>query len=249
MNRFPWKTIFWVTIFGVAFAMIETAVVIYLRELYYPEGFGFPLKVSGMEVMGVEMYREFATLLLLVSGAILAGKTGKERFAWFIFAFAIWDIFYYVFLFVFLGWPQSLLTWDVLFLLPFTWVGPVIAPIINSLTMILLAVVIVHFERIKKYVIIRFYHWFLLLAGAVVVIIAYVEDYLEYMLQEFTVGGLLGKANIDEILDFASNYVPDHFKWWIFSIGAGIHLLVIFHLITINYRNKRGGYEQLLGND
>lgn len=249
MRQFPWKLLFWVTVFGIAFAMIETAVVIYLRELYYPEGFDFPLEVSGIEVMGVEMYRELATLLLLVSGAILAGKSAKERFAWFIFAFAIWDIFYYVFLYVFLGWPPSLLTWDVLFLLPFTWVGPVIAPVINSLIMILLALVIVHYEYLKNTVIIRFYHWVLLVAGAIVVIIAYVEDYLDYMLQEFTVSGLLGKANIDDVLDFASNYVPEHFKWWIFSIGAGVHLLVIVHLISINSGNKRAGYEQLLRND
>ena len=249
MKRLPWKTLIWVTIFGIAFAMIETAVVTYLRELYYPEGFEFPLKLSGIEITAVELYRELATMLLLISVAILAGKTGKERFAWFIFAFAIWDIFYYVFLFVFLGWPQSLLTWDILFLLPFTWVGPVIGPIINSLTMIFLAMVIVRFESLKKYVIIRFYHWFLLVAGAIVVIISYVEDYLEYMLQEFTIGGLLGKANIDEVLEFASNYVPEHFKWWIFGIGAGIHLIVILHLIIINQRNKRVGYEQLLGND
>lgn len=249
MFPFPYKKLFWVTVFGIAFAMIETAVVIYLRELYYPEGFGFPLELSGVKITAVEMFRELATMFLLISIAMVAGKCGSERFGWFIYSFAIWDIFYYVFLYVFLAWPASLFTWDILFLLPFTWVGPVLAPVINSLTMIFLAMVMIYFVRVRQKLIMKLYHWLILIAGAIVVIVAYVEDYLEFMLQKFSIGDLLGQAETEKMLAFASDYVPDHFKWWIFSIGAGFHLLVIFHIIFLNHKNQPAGYEQLLGND
>jgi len=49
-------------------------------------------------------------MLLLVSIAAVASKNFNVGFAWFIYAFAIWDIFYYFFLYVFLGWPENLLT-------------------------------------------------------------------------------------------------------------------------------------------
>ncbi|MBK6833902.1 MAG: hypothetical protein IPG89_06345 [Bacteroidetes bacterium] len=65
---------------------------------------------------------------MLVGAGIIAGKTRLTRFAYFIIAFAIWDIFYYVFLYVLLQWPESLFTWDILFLVPVPWTGPVIAP-------------------------------------------------------------------------------------------------------------------------
>ncbi len=37
------KTILWVTFFSIAFGMVEAAVVIYMRALYFPEGFQFPI--------------------------------------------------------------------------------------------------------------------------------------------------------------------------------------------------------------
>lgn len=249
MTEFPAKKLFWVTIFGIAFAMIESAIVIYLRELYYPEGFSFPLQLSGIEITSVELFRELATMVLLISIAVVAGRGFKVQFAWFVYTFAIWDIFYYVFLYVFLQWPASLFTWDIFFLLPVTWVGPVIAPVINSLTMILLATVIIYFAARNRNVIIKGYHWLILIIGALTVIGSYIEDYLDYMLDKFSLAEVLGKAEQSKILGFASEYVPENFKWWIFGIGVLLHLLIIIHLIFVNRGNKSVGYEQLLGND
>ena len=134
MNRLTW-----VIIFSIAMAFLESAVVVYIREIYYPEGFNFPLKLIDNHIAITELLRELATVIMLIAIAVLAGKNSYERFAYFILSFAIWDIFYYVFLKMILNWPLSFLEWDVLFLLPYTWVGPVIAPIINSILMIILA--------------------------------------------------------------------------------------------------------------
>ena len=141
------KKIINLTVFALAMAFLETAVVIYLRELYYPEGFDFPLKMMDFSVGRTEFLREAATMIMILFIALLVGKTKLQKFAAFIFVFAIWDIFYYVFLKVMIGWPASLLTWDILFLIPVTWVGPVIAPVINSLMMILLAAGILYAEK------------------------------------------------------------------------------------------------------
>src|SRR5674476_343996 len=129
----------WVTLFSVAMGMLESSVVIYLRELYYPAGFQFPLKATSYIVAVTEIFRELATLIMLLGIGVLAGKNKHERFAWFIYSFAIWDIFYYLFLFLIINWPVSLLDWDVLFLLPVMWVGPVWSPVLLSLLMIILA--------------------------------------------------------------------------------------------------------------
>src|SRR4030095_13106258 len=132
------KTLLFLLLFSTAMGFLEAAVVIYLRKLYYPGGFDFPLVVIPRDVAVVELFREGATLIMLLAVGFLTGKTTAQRFCYFLFCFATWDIFYYVFLKVFLGWPESLLTWDILFLLPVPWVGPVLAPCLSSLTMILL---------------------------------------------------------------------------------------------------------------
>ena len=118
---------------------LEAAVVVYLREILYPGGFSFPLSPVPASLALTEIFREVATLVMLVSIGILAGRKFSTGFAWFIYSFAIWDIFYYIFLKAVLGWPESLMTWDVLFLIPTTWTGPVLTPVLVSLTMILFA--------------------------------------------------------------------------------------------------------------
>ncbi|UCF81198.1 MAG: hypothetical protein JSV08_01895 [Acidobacteriota bacterium] len=130
------KRILWLTLFGVTMGYFEAAVVVYLRALYYPDGFQFPLVLISGTVALVELGREFVSLLMLLSVAWIAGRSAWERFAHFCFLFGVWDIFYYVFLKATLDWPPSLGTWDVLFLLPTVWTGPVWAPIVVSLSLI-----------------------------------------------------------------------------------------------------------------
>ena len=42
--------------------------------------------------------------------------------------FGVWDLFYYLWLKVLIGWPRTWLEWDVLFLIPAVWLGPWICP-------------------------------------------------------------------------------------------------------------------------
>jgi len=141
--RFPpgyGTKIFWVVLFGVSMGYFEASVVVYLRELYYPDGFTFPLKAAPMRLLAVELAREFWSIVMLASVAALSGKRFWERFGYFIIIFGVWDIFYYVWLKVSIGWPESLLDWDILFLIPLPWIGPVIAPCLVALLMIVIGV-------------------------------------------------------------------------------------------------------------
>jgi hypothetical protein len=136
-----------VAIFSVAFAYIESAVVVYLRQIFHPDGFDFPLNVFGIKQIDTRLFlteigREAATLVLILTACILSGKNLRQRFAYFLMIFAIWDIFYYVWLKVLIGWPASIMDWDILFLIPLVWASPVLAPVIISLTLLLFALVI-----------------------------------------------------------------------------------------------------------
>ena len=130
------RRIVWLIIFAVAMAYVESAVVVYLRTIYYPQGFSFPLVLLPPGMVAIEIGREAATLVMLLGVAMLAGVDRWDRIPLFCVAFGVWDIAYYVWLWVFLRWPPSLLTWDVLFLIPVPWVGPVLAPVIVSVVLI-----------------------------------------------------------------------------------------------------------------
>lgn len=134
----------WMSVFFMAMAYLESAVVVYLRALYYPEGFDFPLVPMDNTLVGTELGREAATILMLLAVPALVTRSALERFAWFCFGFGVWDIFYYVWLKVLLDWPSSLFSRDLLFLIPVPWVGPVWAPCVISLGLIATAVVILH---------------------------------------------------------------------------------------------------------
>ena len=121
------------TLFGIAFGYIEGAVAFYLRMKYYPQGLAGSLEVVGWNVLMAEMGRELCTLLVLGSVAALTKGPFLRRFGSFVMSFAIWDIFYYIALYLFLGWPANLLEWDVLFLVPTAWFAPVLAPISISI--------------------------------------------------------------------------------------------------------------------
>ena len=130
------RTILWIALFSIAFAFVEASVVVYLRAIYYPEGFAFPLKLMSSHHIAVELSREVATIVMLAAAGMLAGKSRWEKFSYFLIAFGVWDIFYYVWLKLTLNWPFTLFDWDILFLIPLPWIGPVIAPVLVSFVMI-----------------------------------------------------------------------------------------------------------------
>lgn len=208
-----------------AMGLLESAVVVYLRELYYPNGFSFPLQTMSTTTALTELLRELATLIMLLSIAILTGKDKNTRFAWFIYSFAIWDIFYYVFLKVLLNWPASFLTWDILFLLPITWVGPVICPVLLSLAMITLALLIVFKTEKGNNADLKRWHWINLITGSVIVIVSFTIEYSEYILQQFSFRQLFSFT--PELMNYAIQFIPQHFPWLIFWFGFAVILAPI----------------------
>jgi hypothetical protein len=152
-------------------AYLEAAVVVYLRIIFYPQGFDFPLVPDPSTTMLVELGREVATIIMLVGIAMLCGRSKIERFAYLILTFGIWDIMYYGWLIALIGWPTSLLTWDLLFLIPVPWVGPVLAPVLVSAAMIWAALTIVRREDLgitPKFP--RWAWWAEIFAGLIIII-------------------------------------------------------------------------------
>jgi hypothetical protein len=126
--RRPWLVI----VFAAAMGILEAAVVVYLRRIYYPGGFAFPLAPMEPAILRVEVTREAATLVMLACVAGLAAERAWPRLMAFLVAFGVWDVTYYAGLKLFLDWPASWLTPDILFLIPKFWVGPVLAPVLVS---------------------------------------------------------------------------------------------------------------------
>ena len=140
-----WLVVF---VFAVAMAWLEAATVYYLRVLvdrlipYQAD----PLPIRG--TLGpVELVREAATLVMLLTVGMLSGRTWQARLGYSAIAFGVWDIFYYVFLKVIYDWPTSLFEWDILFLLPLPWWGPVLAPMSVALLMIVWGTLVTQPER------------------------------------------------------------------------------------------------------
>jgi hypothetical protein len=229
------KIFIWITIFSIAMAFLETSVVIYLRKLYYPEGFNFPLKMFDKDIAIVEIFREFATLIMLLGAGFIAGRNKAEKFGLFLYSFAVWDIFYYVFLKVILNWPESFFTWDILFLIPTTWVGPVIAPVLVSLAMITFAILISKFTSQDIKTKISLLEWALLIGGSIVLVIGFTLDYVNYMFQFFSLSEILSPANTSKLMEKALGYIPVSFPWLIFFIGLGI---IIWGMVLFYFRNR-----------
>ena len=217
------RTIGVIGIFSIAMAALESAVVVYLRALYYPDGFSVAFRIIDESILKVEIAREAATLMMLVAVAYLAGKEFKERAACFLLAFAIWDIFYYGWLKVFLGWPASLLDWDVLFLIPVAWLGPVLAPILCSVTMILLALALIsNHRRVTALV------WALLVAGSGLILFTFMEDYGGLLLRNGFLSGYASLLQNEEFIRVATGYMPTRFNWGIFLLGEALLLAGVY---------------------
>ncbi len=206
------KKLWVITVFSIAMGLLETAVVVYLREIYYPNGFSFPLVPIENKIAITELLREAATIIMLNTLGMIAGKNTAEKFAWFIFSFAIWDICYYVFLKVLLNWPVTLLDWDILFLIPVAWVGPVLAPCIISALMILLAIVILRKSEENKMHSLSKTDWMLLIMGSLILIFSFTIDYFMY-------ANSIDTRDKNHLLAELSKYIPQSYNWFIFAIG------------------------------
>lgn len=217
----------WLVVFALAMGYLESSVVVYLREIYYPDGFKLPLHTIDTHLALTEIVREAATMVMILSVALLTFRRKNSRFGAFLFIFACWDISYYAFLKLLIGWPGSFFTWDILFLIPITWTGPVIAPIINSVTMAILGIILISCTEKRGRLSISSYEWALLITGSVITIVGYTMDYTTYLLQSFSFGDLISLPLDEGLMDYASEFIPDRFNWFLFISGEVYFLLAI----------------------
>ena len=223
------RTCAWVCIFSIAMAALEASVVVYLRALYYPEGFTVAFKIIDEAIIKVELLRELATLIMLLSVGYLTGHNFKDRLAYFLLSFAIWDIFYYAWLKMLIDWPSSIMEWDILFLIPFTWLGPVLAPLLCSLTMIGLALVLVTNARPLYSPV-----WVFLIGGSLLILFTFMEDYGRLILDNGLLSEYPDLLKNPDFLRLAAEFFPQRFNWLLFSAGELLLLVGI-------YLQHRGG--------
>ena len=165
--------------YAVAMAYVEAAVVVDLNGAIGQQiGAFFPLlpAMTAGPLILIETGREAATLVMLAGVGIVAGRSALERLAWTAVAFGIWDIGYYAWLHVFTGWPPTLGTWDVLFLLPVPWTGPVWAPIAVSVALVGFGLAVA--RRLHGGGSVRLSSWHLAaaLAGGLLVVLSFTLD-------------------------------------------------------------------------
>lgn len=206
----------WVTVavYAIAMAWVESAVVYYLRtmihriEPYQPE----PLPLIGR--MGpVELVREAATMIMLLTVGMLAGRSWRARLGYSAVAFGIWDIFYYVFLKAICGWPDSLSAWDILFLLPLPWWGPVWAPVAIALLMIVWGTLASQFEADSIRTMRRL--WLLNFSGVALALYVFMADCLR-----------VRSGGVDAI----RHVLPQRFQTALFCVALGLMAAPVIHL-------------------
>ena len=212
------KKILLVFLFGIAFAYIEAAVVAYLRTIYYPTGFHFPLVMHYDRNLTIEFFREFATLVILFSSSALLSRKFWEGFGYFVIIFGVWDIFYYVWLFLFINWPKSLFEWDILFLIPLPWWGPVITPVLISLLLIAVAYLLIIEVKFK----ITSFDWIIFCLSIIIILYTFMEDSIKIILS--------GGSNLNEAR-------PTDFNWILFLI-AYISMIITSIIVFYTRRNN-----------
>lgn len=193
-----------VVIFGIAFGYIEAAVVVYLRAIFHPDGFNFPLANIGTilqrkPLLLTETGREAATIVLIFTGAWLFGQNRRQRFAYFLTIFAIWDIFYYLWLKLLIDWPISIMDWDILFLIPRTWASPVLYPVLISITMLTFAAAILYKDARGRPIKVTLADWLAFFVAAIIVVVSFCitglhvteENYKSYFYWPLFAAGLL----------------------------------------------------------
>ncbi|OGR81152.1 MAG: hypothetical protein A2X32_08465 [Elusimicrobia bacterium GWC2_64_44] len=227
-------------VFAAAMGVLEAIVVVYLRQLYYPAGFSFPTVLIPPEMLSVELVREAVTLVMLACVGALAGRTRLERLGCFLFAFGVWDLLYYAGLKYFLGWPPSLLTWDVLFLIPVTWLAPVLAPVICALTMVLFSLCVAAPAGQGREARITPVQWGLLVSGAFLVFCTFVQDYAGLIIRNGFLPDFFRLANDERFLRLASAYVPARYNWPLFTLGELLVLAAIFLSAKGLWRGRAG---------
>jgi hypothetical protein len=222
-----WPRWFTVVLYAAAMAWVESAVVYYLRthldriEPYQPN----PLPLIG-GLGPVELVRELATLIMLFTVGTLAGRTWRARVGYMLIAFGAWDICYYVFLRVMCGWPHSLLDWDILFLIPLPWWGPVLAPMLIAALMIFWGTLASQFERPRPPALSNWGVWVLNFMGVALALYVFMADAIRV-----SGGGV----------DALRNLLPVYFNWPLFLVALALMAAPVVKLASELWAKREPG--------
>jgi hypothetical protein len=194
--------------FATAMAWVESAVVFYLRTMIDRLE---PFQAEPLPVIGnlgqIELVREVATMIMHITVGMLAGRNLRERIGYMAVSFGVWDVFYYVFLKVMCGWPGSLLDWDILFLLPLPWWGPVLAPVSIALLLILWGTLASQFERPPTPLLSNWRVWVLNSIGIALALYVFMADAIRVA---------------DQGVDVIRNVLPVRFNWPLFCVALAL---------------------------
>jgi hypothetical protein len=230
------NTFFWLTVFSVAMGFLEGIVVVYLRNIFYNNGFDFPIQADFSRLAGVEILREAVTIIMLMSVGIIAGKNFLQRFLYFLFCFGVWDIVYYIALKILLNWPPSIFSFDILFLIPITWIAPVLAPVICSIVFIVFAIGIISSQEKGYKIKFKLINWVLFFTGSFIVFLTFIWDFASIIIS----GGYFCNffsLNTDESFNkIVSTYIPAFYNWYAFAAGE---VMAIFSFINSLKGRKR----------
>ena len=188
-------------------AYLESAVVVYLRGMYGIEDLLRDINFQIDAYTYIEIGREAATIIMLALISSLAGNNWQKKIGYFFLAFGIWDIFYYIWLYVFIQWPKSLFEWDVLFLIPLPWWGPVIAPILISLLLIVIGYLLIIESPFR----ITVFSWIVFLISIILILYTFMEDSIKII--------LTGEGNLAEVR-------PTNYDWLLFLTAFFIWILI-----------------------
>ena len=216
----------WVMVFGITFAWVESSVVVYLREIYFGGGFSFPIAAGWQEgrfvtdhLMNIEFGREIATILMLVAVGCAAGKSPLQKFCFFMIGFGIWDIFYYIWLRVMVGWPEGLMTWDLLFFIPLPWVGPVITPVLIALSMTTAGSLLFFCDERGVTFHWRWFDWVIELGCGFLMIVAFCWDWKNILCLPD---------------DMPHTGIPNPFAWWLYL--PALILSVVYFVVRFKQK-------------
>jgi hypothetical protein len=216
--------------FGIGFGFVEAVVVVDLRAILSPisrqtgrispDGVFPMISIARLDeadpvaarLMRVETLREAATLLMLAGVGLASGRTFLQRFSAFLIAFGTWDLCYYLFLKILLGWPASVWTWDVLFLIPVPWAAPVLAPAVVAASMASAGSVVLWWESAGRPFRVSAAEWAAIVAGGLILVVAFCWDW-----RNLAAGGM-----------------PNSFPWHVFLAGEAIALCGFIHASRAN---------------
>lgn len=229
-------------LFAAAFGYMEAAVVVDLRVTYDsirqaihpdrpPDSLLPLLTIEELRDAGqihlrqlwIEVGREFAAMIILGAVAALAVRHKGEWLAMFMIAFGLWDIVYYIGLKAMVDFPASLMTSDILFLLPVPWLGPVLAPVIVSISLILAGLAVLYESARMRPILGRWFHWTGVFTGGSIVIVSFCKDYAQTLEGE----------------------MPERYNWALFVTGEAIGWLAFGHAFIQG--RKAAGRREAIG--